>query len=325
MSEPALPEKPILVIDGLNSFMRHYCANPTMSENGEPAGGFIGFLKSLGPLCDQFNPSQAVVVWESGGNQKRRAISGGSYKDGRRPPKLNRYYEEDIPNTVENHNRQIALVIEALKHLPVRQIYVRDLEADDVIGYICNYMFKDSKIVVVSSDRDLYQLIDGRVSQWSLNQKKLIDTAAVIEKFGVSPQNFCVARCFTGDASDSIEGVKGAGFRTLAKRFPQLASEEFFSVSSLVESAKEISKSSGANIYKSIIDGEEDARKNWKLMFLDVSRLNGDQIKRIDYQLGTPLPSPDKISLLRLLVREGLKSVDINSTFATLKRMSNER
>jgi DNA polymerase-1 len=304
--------------------MRHYCANPTMSENGEPAGGLVGFLKSLGPLCDQFNPTQVIVVWESGGNQKRRAMSSGSYKDGRKPAKLNRYYEDDIPNTVENHNNQISLLIEALKSLPVRQIYVKDTEADDVIGYICNYKFKESKIVVVSSDRDLYQLIDDRVLQWSLNQKKLIDSNSVIEKFGVSPQNFCVARCFTGDASDSIEGVKGAGFRTLAKKFPELIKEDFFSVSDLVERSKELAKSSGANIYKSIIEGEEDAKKNWKLMHLDISRLNGDQIKRIEYQLGISLPSSNKISLLRLLVREGLKSVDLNSTFATLKRIPHE-
>ena len=146
----------------------------------------------------------------------------------------------------------------------------------------------------------------------------------MIEKFGVSPQNFCVARCFTGDASDSIEGVKGAGFRTLAKKFPELIKEDFFSVSDLVERSKELAKSSGANIYKSIIEGEEDAKKNWKLMHLDISRLNGDQVKRIEHQLGTSLPSPNKISLLRLLVREGLKSVDLNLTFATLKRIPNE-
>ena len=295
-----------------------------MSENGEHAGGLVGFLKSLGPICDQFNPSQVIVVWESGGNQKRSALSGGTHKDGRKPANFNRYYEDDIPNTVENHNNQISLLIEALKSLPVRQVYVKDTEADDVIGYICNYKFKESKVVIVSSDKDLYQLINDRVSQWSLNQKKLIDSKSVIEKFGISPQNFCVARCFIGDASDSIDGVKGTGFRTLAKKFPELIKEDFFSVSDLVERSKELAKTSGAKIYKSIIEGEEDAKKNWKLMYLDVSRLNGEQVKRIEYQLGTPVPSPNKISLLRLLVREGLKSVDINATFATLKRISHE-
>ena len=57
-------------------------------------------------------------------------------------------------------------------------------------------------------------------------------------------------------------------------------------------------------------------------MHLDIARLNGEQVKRIEYQLGTPVPSPNKISLLRLLVREGLKSVDLNATFAILKRMT---
>ena len=64
---------------------------------------------------------------------------------------------------------------EALKNLPVSQIYVKDTEADDVIGYICRYKFPESNIVVISSDKDLYQLINHRVTQWSLNQKKLVD------------------------------------------------------------------------------------------------------------------------------------------------------
>lgn len=315
----AVQNKPILVIDGLNSFMRHYCANPTMSENGEPAGGFVGFLKSLGSLCNQFLPSQVVVVWESGGNQKRREISGGSYKDSRRPASLNRYYEDDIPNTRENHNKQISLTIEALKCLPINQIYVKDTEADDVIGYICHYKFKESNIIIVSSDRDLYQLISPRVKQWSLNQKKLIDEKEVIEKFGVTPQNFCVARSFIGDSSDSIDGVKGAGFKTMSKKFPELSQEQFVSVDEIVSKAKILSEKSGATLFKSIIGGHEEAKKNWKLMHLDVSRLNGDQVKRVETQLGTPRPQANKISLLRILNRESLRTIDIDSTYASIK------
>ena len=148
-----------------------------MSENGEQAGGLVGFLKSLGPLCNQFRPSKVVIVWESGGNQKRADISGGAYKGGRRPRSLNRFYGEDIPDTRENHNNQLSLTIEALKNLPVIQVYIKNTEADDIIGYICNYSFTDSPIVVVSSDKDLYQLINDRVSLWSLNQKRLIDKA----------------------------------------------------------------------------------------------------------------------------------------------------
>lgn len=314
-----MKERPILVIDALNSFSRHYCANPTMSENGEHAGGFVGFVKSVGTLCSQFFPRKVIIVWESGGNQKRRDISGGSYKGGRRPQSLNRYYENDIPNTWENHNKQIALTIESLKCLPVQQIYVKDTEADDVIGYICKYKFSNENIIVVSSDRDLYQLINERVVQWSLNQKRIIDSAEVIKKFGCSPQNFCSVRAFVGDSSDEIEGVKGAGFKTLCKRFPEVAEHEFISVQDLALKAQEVSKSSNAQIYRTMFESVEDAKKNWRLMNLDVSSMNGEQVKKIEHQLGTCEPNPNKMALLRILVREGLRSVDIDTTFLQIK------
>ena len=313
-------DKPVLVFDGLCAFSRHFCANPTMSEHGEPAGGFVGFLKSIGSLSNQFLPSKVVVVWESGGNSKRKAISGGTYKDGRRPRSLNRYYNNDeIPNTAENHSRQVALTIEALKCLPVCQLYIKDTEADDIIGYICRYKFPESRVVVVSSDKDLYQLIDDRVSQWSLNQKKLIGTQEVKDKFGIYPENLVTARCFTGDDSDAIPGVKGAGFRTLLKRFPELGGEGHVSVGQVVKSARLQSESSNLSLFKEIIKNEERVRTNWKLMHLDISRLNGDQVKKLEHQLGTSTPQPNKINLLRMLSREGLRNIDIDSTYASLR------
>lgn len=316
-------DRPILVIDALSSFSRHYCANPTMSENGEHAGGFVGFIKSVGSLCYQFSPKKVIVVWESGGNQKRRDASGGSYKDGRRPQSLNRYYENDIPNTWENHNKQIALTIEALKFLPVQQIYVKDTEADDVIGYVCKYKFLEEKVIVVSSDRDLYQLIGENVTQWSLNQKKIIDSSEVVEKFGCTPQNFCSVRAFVGDSSDNIKGIRGAGFKNISKRFPEVASENFVSVQALAEGARAmISSGSNAAIYRSMSDGETEAKKNWRLMNLDISNLNGDQVKKIEHQLGTFAPEPNKMALLRILVREGLRSFDIDTTYLHIKACS---
>jgi len=299
--------------------MRHFCANPTMSEHGEPVGGFVGFLKSIGPLCMHFRPSKVIVVWESGGNQKRMAISGGTYKGGSRPRSLNRYYGDDIPDTHENHTNQLSLTVEALKSLPINQVYVKETEADDVISYICKYKFSESKIVTVSSDKDLYQLIDNRVSQWSLNQKKLIDRNEVKEKYGCYPENLVTARCFTGDDSDAIPGIKGAGFKTLLKRFPELGDECHVSVGQVIESAKNQMLGSNVSLFKEIVKNEEHIRKNWKLMHLDVSRLNGDQVKKIEHQLETPHPEPNKISLLRVLQKEGLRDIDINLTFTSIK------
>ena len=129
-----MSNKPVLIIDGLNFFTRHFVVNPTMSQNGEHLGGFVGFLKGIRLLSERCSPEQIVVVWEGGGSARRRAIFS-EYKQGRRPQKLNRYYD-DIPDTISNRNKQVALLVEALKYVPIRQIYVTDCEADDAIAYL---------------------------------------------------------------------------------------------------------------------------------------------------------------------------------------------
>ena len=103
----------ILLIAGLNLFTRHFIANPAVSETGEHAGGVVGFLNGIASLCEKFRPTKVVVVWEGGGSTRKRLIHS-DYKKKRRPEKLNRYYENDIPNTVENRNRQIKILIEMI-------------------------------------------------------------------------------------------------------------------------------------------------------------------------------------------------------------------
>ena len=216
--------RPVLLIDGLNVFTRHFVVNPTMSEQGNHVGGFVGFLKSLRLLCEKTDPSQVIVAWEGGGSARRRAIYP-EYKHGRRPQKLNRFYS-DIPDTYHNRDNQVSLIIEALRHVPVMQLYVSDCEADDVIGYLTKNVLRDQKCVIVSSDKDLYQLLSDNVIQWSPGQKLFITSKHVKEKFGVHHSNFCTARCFTGDSSDGIPGVPRAGFKSLAKRIEILQNKE---------------------------------------------------------------------------------------------------
>ena len=104
-------DRPVLVIDALNVFIRHYAANPSMNESGEHVGGFIGFLRNIEHLCERTNPKEVIVVWEGGGSVRRRSVLA-SYKDRRRPMKMNRYYGEEIPDSIENRNKQISLCVE---------------------------------------------------------------------------------------------------------------------------------------------------------------------------------------------------------------------
>jgi DNA polymerase-1 len=306
---------PIIIVDGLNYFTRHFVANPTMSRQGHQIGGFVGFLKGLKLLNDRLSSRRVIVIWEGGGSPRRRAIFP-EYKSGRRPQRLNRYYE-DIPDTYENRDYQLKLTIESLRHAPVQQIYVSDCEADDVIGYMCRHMFRNNKIVVVSSDKDLYQLIDNNVTQWSPGQKKLITPEEVREKFGVWPTNMCLVRSFVGDSSDGIPGVDGAGFKTMSKRFPLLQEDQSLMLQDVLDEAARHGATK-VQLYKNIIDQQDIVRRNWKLMHLDIANLSGDQIKKINDSVSSYSPKKNKLEMMRLLIREGVQDFDVDSFFMTL-------
>jgi len=311
-----------LIVDGLNLFTRHFIANPATSENGESIGGITGTLGGIAKLCERFRPDRIIVVWESGGSARKRAIYK-DYKSGRRPQRLNRYYGDDIPNTVNNRNYQIETLISILSNLPVVQIYVKECEADDVIGYICSYSFKEWKKVIVSSDKDFYQLLNKKTLIYSPTWKKFVSFKEVKEKFGISAQNFCLGKSICGDPSDSIPGVKGAGFKTVAKRFPFLIEENFFSISNIISECREkIESGSKVKVYKEILESEDVIRRNWKLINLDTNALSHHQIKKITGAIDTFSPARNKMIILKILKRNSIQNIDIDRFFSSMKLLT---
>jgi 5'-3' exonuclease len=309
----------ILLIDGLNLFTRHFVANPSVSDSGNPAGGTVGFLNGISSLCEKFSPSRVIVVWEGGGSTRKRQIYT-DYKQKRRPEKLNRYYENDIPNTVENRNKQIKVLIEIIDNLPVNQIYVPDCEADDVIGYLCKYSFRNTRKLLVSSDKDFYQLLDKLTIIYSPTWKKIVTFKEVNEKFGISPENFCLAKSICGDPSDNIPGVKGAGFKVLAKRFPSLASSSSVTIQEINSLCKsEIESGKKIKLYKNIFDSDSLIKRNWKLIYLDTNSLSANQISKVNFSLENYSTKRNKINSTRILIREGIKSFNIDRLFLSLR------
>ncbi len=317
-----MASRPVLLIDGLNVFTRHFVVNPTMSDQGNHVGGLVGFLKAIRLLCDKTNPSQVIVAWEGGGSPRRRAIYP-EYKHGRRPQKLNRFYS-DIPDTYHNRDNQVSLIIESLRHVPIMQVYVSDCEADDVIGYLVKHNLADQKCVIVSSDKDLYQLLSENVIQWSPGQKAFITTRHVKEKFGVDYTNFCTTRCFTGDPSDGIPGISRAGFKSLSKRIPILRDEKDVSVDDVISYAENELKNKNLLLYNNIVEDADIARRNWKIMFLGTSNLAAEQIEKINYAVNTFEPQRNKIELMRMMLREGIQNFDVDSFFMTVNTIGQD-
>ena len=277
----------------------------------------ICFLKAIRNLSDKLLPRQIIVVWEGGGSPRRRAIFP-QYKAQRKPPKLNRFYGDDIPDTVGNRDYQIALTIELLKNVPVLQMYIGDCEADDIVGYLAKYKLKNEECVIVSSDKDFYQLLSPRVSQWSPGQKDFVTHKKVKEKFSIPPHNFCVTRAFCGDTSDCIPGIKGAGFKSLLKRFPELSSEDFVSIEQILIWSKERAQNSKIKLFTKINADPALVRRNWKLMYLDTANLSGTQIQKIENAVDTFSPTRNKIGLMKVLIREGLSIFNADAFFMSM-------
>jgi DNA polymerase-1 len=301
-------ERIILIIDAMNLFVRSYCAYPTMSSHGYQMGGCIGFLKTLRRLTDEIGPKMIYVVWEGGGSQKRRALYS-EYKMNARPEKLNRFYEDDIPDSENNKKHQLIALLGMLKHVPVCQLYTSDCEGDDVIAYLARGPFRGKNKIIVSSDKDMYQLLDDTTKIYSLHKKNFITIENVVEDFRVQPKNFALAKALCGDPSDNIPGVKGLGFKTVAKTLPFLSTEDDILLEDVFKYCQ--SHREESRLLKRILEEEQNVKRNWRLVYLDGGMLSHQQATKIDSLISTSKPVADRMSLVKALVKEGIGDFDV--------------
>ncbi len=252
------------IIDGQNLFRRSFEAYPSMTINGDQAGGIIGFLKTLKRLVEDNKLTKVIVVWEGGGSKKKRKLYT-EYKKNKKPPKLNRFYGDFIPESQDNYEWQMRILINLLKHLPLYQLYVPDVEADDVIGYLCSSLQNEMKIIA-SSDKDFYQLLNETTMIYSFDKKTYVDKNSFFEEYKITPQNFALAKALCGDASDNIKGVPGIQFKTAIKRFPILGQETELYIQDIVDYAAANVNQSKVQAYQDVLDNIDLIKMNWKLI-----------------------------------------------------------
>lgn len=310
-------DRPNLLCDGKNIAIRSYAAYPSMTANGEQFGMVMGFLKTLERLVRESNPTKVFVAWESGGSARRRSIYP-DYKKGRKPLKLNRFYGEDLPDTEENLKYQQAILVECLSNLPVTQLFVEDCEADDVIAYMVAAKLKGEKNIIVSSDRDFYQLLDKEKNNWiySLHKKCYLNYDNVLEEFCVTANNVALAKAICGDGSDNIKGVKGIGFKKVQSMFPMLVDD---TRDILLEEVVEYATArSDSTLYKRVVESKDTLKMNLKLVSLSSSSLSHRQTMKLESHLQSYEPSLNKLEFLKILVREKARDFDADKFFNSI-------
>ena len=315
-----LSTRPVLIVDGQNLFIRSWAAYPQMSSHGYQMGGCIGFLKTLRRIVNELQPSMVIVAWEGGGSQRRRAIFP-EYKLGRRPEKLNRFYGEDIPDSDENRKHQMIALLEMLKSVPVCQVYASDCEGDDIVAFLCTGPYRSTNKVIVSSDKDMYQLVDGMTHIYSLHKKKVVTTDDIFEEYRVRPSKFALAKALCGDPGDNVPGIKGLGFKTVAKRFPFLGTDDEIFLQDVFSYCE--THSDESTVYKRIVEQRDDVERNWKLVYLDGSMLSAHQISKLQNALNTFRPSVNRMGLLRTLLKEGIQDFDVEEFFYSFNCVEN--
>ena len=301
----------VLIVDGLNLYLRAFAVNGALNDNGVPVGGLTGFLRSLAYAIREVNPTRVIIVYDGqGGSQRRRKILP-DYKANRTPGKRITRWDafKDARAEKDAMKIQFSRLIEYLDFLPVNVISIDKIEADDTIAYIAHTLL-DEDVTIMSADQDFLQLVNERITVWSPIKKKFYTPRMVMDDYGVPAHNFLMYKVLMGDKSDNIEGVKGLGPKKLPKIIPDLLTQTTLDLDFILEHAGKGEEP----MHKKISESETQLRLNEELMDLKNPPISGElklQITRLieapinllsrndfimmynDDQLGNAIASPD--------------------------------
>ena len=166
------PNDRVLLIDGLNIFLRAFAVNGSLNDKGVPVGGITGFMKSLALAIREMEPTRVVVVYDGAGGSKRRRKINPNYKAQRVPKRVTKF---DAFNSLEDEKEamkiQFRRLLSYLELLPIDVYSIDNVEADDVIAYIAQNVLEND-VIIMSADQDFLQLVNDRIVVWSPNKKK---------------------------------------------------------------------------------------------------------------------------------------------------------
>ena len=265
----------ILIIDGLNTFIRSFAVNPSVNEDGIHVGGMTGFLHSIGYAIRNIKPTRVIICFDGKGGSQRRRKLFPDYKATRRVKhRMTRINEF---NSVDDERvamaQQLQRLSQYLEQLPITVMSIENIEADDAMAYISQQVYPTSQCILMSTDRDFLQLVDSRVQVWSPTKKKFYDSESVQQEFSINSKNFILLKCITGDGSDNIPGIRGAGIKSLQKRLPLLFENRKIELSEVIDYVK--NNSDATKLGQALKDSEDLLNTNYRLMQLEDVEISG--------------------------------------------------
>lgn len=273
----------VFLVDGSGFIFRAFHALPPMSRaDGTPVNAVYGFCTMLMRLLEDTDADRIAVIFDTSRKTFRSEIYP-EYKAHRPPPP-----DDLIP--------QFDLIREATRAFNLPSIELVGFEADDLIAtYSRQAVEAGAKVTVVSSDKDLMQLVSDKISMLDPVKLQLQSFEAVEAKFGVTPDKVVDVQSLAGDSTDNVPGVPGIGVKTAA-----LLINEYGDLETLLSRAEEI---------------KQKKRRENLIEFAELARIS-KQLVRLDQNVPVPEPldsftvkQPDANTLLGFLEAQSFRSL----------------
>ena len=228
--------KPLVLVDGSSYLYRAFHALPPLSTaTGQPTGAVLGVVNMLYKLLDEVAPEQMAVVFDAPG----RTFRDDLYAE----------YKAHRPPMPDDLRAQVEPLLEAIGLMGIPLLRIEGVEADDVIGTLARQASAaGTRAVVSTGDKDLAQLVDEHVTLVNTMDNTTLDSAGVLQKFGVTPGQMIDYLALVGDTSDNIPGVPGVGPKTAVKWLQQ-----FGDLDTLKTRAAEIPGKIGERLRESLV------------------------------------------------------------------------
>lgn len=227
--------KPLILVDGSSYLYRaFYALPPLQTTNGQPTGAVRGVISMLKSLLKEYQPQQMAVVFDA----KGKTFRDDMYSE----------YKANRPPMPDDLRAQIEPLHTAVRLMGFPLLMVDGVEADDVIGTLCQQATEQGIDTIVSTgDKDMAQLVSDHVTLINTMNQSTMDRAGVIEKFGVAPEQIIDYLALVGDTVDNVPGVPKCGPKTAVKWL-----SSFGSLDELMQRADEVKGKIGENLRASL-------------------------------------------------------------------------
>src|SRR6056300_326029 len=275
----------LILIDGSAYIFRAYYGLPPMNRaDGTPINAVFGFTNMLVKLIEDYRDDKMIVIFDAARENFRNTI----FKE----------YKANRGETPEDLIPQFEIIRQCVDAFNIPQLEIEGYEADDIIASYCKLAEKQKiDSIIVSSDKDLMQLVTKKITMLDPMKNKKIGIDQVVEKFGLPPEKVIQIQALTGDKVDNIPGAPGIGPKTALQLI-----EEFGDVHKLIKNANQIPQEKRRNI---ILGHEQDI-----LLSLELVKLKDDIKLPLDINKIHTYSSIDKNdNLSNFLSDQGFKSI----------------